>query len=69
MKISEYIAELQKLQDEHGDLEVNGYSDRRIVVKNPKIRFVKILSKRESCHDFWESWDNEDKKGEKVVEI
>ena len=79
MKISEYIAELQKLQDEHGDLDVYGeIRNSRVEIDDPEIAFARINTDKKSWEVERDKFfkddpttypDSDDKKGEKVVKI
>ena len=71
MKISEYIEALEQIKHEHGDLEVESYSDclGRTPARTPEIAFRKILKSRERKPDFWRTYHGEDHKGEKVVRV
>ena len=71
MKISDYIAELQTIMAEHGDLEVEtlNYSGYRVSASEPDIAFRKILVGRQSKPDFWWRGEGEDRKGEKVCRV
>lgn len=70
MKISEYIVALEMIKDEHGALEVDSDWVRgRRTVAVPVIAFRKILSKRESKDEFWDSYLDESAKGEKVCRV
>lgn len=71
MKISEYIVALEAIKAEHGDLEVEttGFDLRRIAARKPEIEFRKILSGRNRSPRFWNTWDGDAAKGEKVASI
>lgn len=70
MKISEYIAELERIKGEVGDVEVetDGYDGVR-PASAPRISFKKILTGRESKQRFWNTWESEERKGELVCRI
>lgn len=73
MKLSEYIKFLQDLKDEKGDLEVFKYGPSGVKeVGAPSLKHLKILSKRESRQEYWETWRSNctpENKGEQVVSI
>ena len=71
MKITDYIAALQAIHDEHGDLDVENLTVRldRVTSSAPEIDFRKILKGRESKPCFFYSCDDADRKGEKVCRI
>ena len=50
MLVSEYIEQLKKFAEEHGDLEVEtyGFNDERITARTPRLAYKKILKGRES---------------------
>lgn len=69
MKISEYIAKLEAIKAEHGDLPVDtlGGDGRHEITYGPAVGFRKILKGRESRPGFWSDYMPIDQKGEKVV--
>jgi hypothetical protein len=77
MKLSEYIQALQKIYQEHvgddpaKDLDVETIvpSFDRVSAAMPRVRYRKILSKRQSKPAFWSKYDSEESRGEKVVEV
>jgi len=71
MKVSEYISVLEKLKDEHGDLDVETYSvdGNRRTANEPRISFRLILKGREYKQRFFNSWEGLDRKGDAVIEI
>ena len=71
MTITQYIAHLQYIREEHGELEVEKYGvcNERQSAPPPLIGYRKILSKRESKPCFWYSGLTEEQKGEKVVKL
>jgi hypothetical protein len=70
MKISDVIAQLEQIKSEHGDLKMCRYSFGAISINaSPTIEHLKILNKRESKQRTWNTWDGEEKKGEKVCII
>lgn len=70
MKISEYIAKLESIKAEHGDLEVEtNMGMSRWPVWVPVVAHKLILGKRERTPRFWMEWDGEERKGEKVVRV
>jgi hypothetical protein len=69
MKLSEYIAKLQKIEKDHGgDLEVEKewwYNRDRIPAPSPEIAFQQLGGSL-----FWSDLTNNDsRKGEKVVRV
>lgn len=70
MKISEYVAELEKIREEHGDLEVEKEIDRyeRITARSPTVAYRMILRGRERIPRFW-LYEEGDRRGEKVVKV
>lgn len=71
MKISEYIEQLERLKELHGDLRVykmtfNGFEEVKYV---PDVAHAKILSKREFKGKKWDTYMDESEKGEKVIHI
>ena len=72
MKISEYITKLQDLQNAVGDVEVKGTSignGGAVDAHPPKTEYLRKVSGREWIVRFWNTFDGEEKKGEKVVHI
>lgn len=71
MKLSEYIAQLQELQNAVGDLNVKTFDGMGHVVdaRQPVTDHLRILGKRESAVRCWHRFDEEERKGEKVVRI
>jgi hypothetical protein len=71
MKISEYIAELQAIAAEHGDLdvEVNDWRNARVLADSPGIAYRKILQGRETKPGFWHSGIPTARKGAKVCRL
>lgn len=77
MKASEYIAAMQKLIDEHGDLDVEHESPfmGRISANPPVLGWRLILKGRESKPRLWSPYcemsrdDAEVRKGEKVIAV
>lgn len=71
MRISEYIAALEAIKAEHGDLEVEttGFDLQRIAARKPEIEFRKILSGRNRSPRFWNTWNGDAAKGEMVVRV
>jgi hypothetical protein len=71
MKVSEYIAQLQALQNAEGDVEVvaYGFNGGIVPVKAPETKYLRIMTKRESVQRVWGAYDGEAQKGEKVVQI
>lgn len=72
MTISDYIAELEKIREEHGDLDVEktavGTAMERVEATGPCVRHRLILRRGERKPRFW-FYQEEDRKGEKVVEL
>jgi len=71
MKLSEYIAKLEVLKGEHGDLDVetDGPFTGRIQAYEPKLAYRAILRGRCAKDRFWRRyWEGNDK-GEKVIEV
>ena len=67
MKISDMIAALEEIREEHGDLEVDTYGRYgRLPVMAPMIKYRLILKNRRTRPEFWCEWNGEDRKGEKV---
>jgi len=58
MKLSEMIAELQKLKDEHGDIQIKYYLDEVGVHEDPQLEIITR----------WRGW-GEQYRDEKIVEI
>lgn len=72
MKLSEYIEHLQELQNAVGDLPVKTYSmggGGMMDARAPQTEHLRLMTKRESVVRCWQSYDGEEKKGEKVVRI
>lgn len=71
MKISEYIASLETIKAEHGDLEIDCYNPYRgrMEARDPVIQYRRILKPRERRDEFWNTWDGGDRKGDKVVRV
>jgi hypothetical protein len=71
MKISEYIKSLEEQLAFHGDLEVETYAaaGHRVEAPPPTIGYRLILTNREWKARFWEQWEGEERKGEKVLRI
>jgi len=69
MRVSRYIQILEDLMKEHGNLEVETYSYGRKEARIPRIAYRKILKGRESKPDFHNSFDEENRKGEKVIKV
>ena len=77
MKLSNYIAELIRLKEQHGDLEVCTYTwDRyRMDAPYPVIDFKAVLNGRERRQKFFNRFEAEDRgqgeqrRGEKVVRV
>lgn len=72
MKTSTYIAELQALIEEHGDLELDttNFHGDRIEAQMPTIGYRKILAGRERKPMFWTSYcDKPEQKGEMVFRM
>lgn len=71
MKALTYIRLLEKLIEEYGDLDVQTYSGNfdRIDCPPPIVTYCKILKKRQSKTGFWDSFDGECQKGEKVFKL
>ena len=67
MKISDLILELENFKSINGDLEVERYGiNGRSNIPSPRLKFKKLLSKRENREDFWSDWEPKDKKGDAV---
>jgi hypothetical protein len=71
MKATEFIAELQKLIEEHGDLEVDTFdtSFGRRPCRVPRVRNRLILKGRQRTPALWNELASEDCKGEAVFVI
>ena len=71
MTISEYIAHLEGMKAQHGDLEVEtvGLHFERETASKPVVAYRKILGKRERSSKFYSSYDPLDQRGEKVCRI
>jgi hypothetical protein len=71
MTLNDYIVELEAIRREHGgQLEVEKSNiGRRFTAYPPVVAYRKIPNKRESAPDFWDEYDGEDRKGEKVVRV
>jgi hypothetical protein len=71
MLASEYIAILQALVAEHGDLEVNTlrHNGERTKPPKPALAYCGILRGRERNARFWQTWDDEELRGEKVIRL
>lgn len=70
MKASEYIYALQRLVEEHGDLEVE--SDRvwgRAAAPRPERSWRRVLKGRESKPSFAYESETDDRKGEPVIRV
>lgn len=70
MKISEYIAELEKVMEEVGDVEVQkdeGFGRRD--ARKPSVAYALILKGREHKLRFWNKYEGEDRKGGVVCRI
>ena len=75
MRISEYIAALETIKAEHGDLEIDtdSYNGARISARPPEIAYRQVLKPRESKPVFWRDfsghWRLQHERGEKVVRV
>jgi hypothetical protein len=71
MTITEYIAKLEAIRAEHGELLVDTFrgSGIRTEAPDPRVAYRKILSPRESRPSFWDQTDGLTKKGSKVVQV
>lgn len=71
MRISEYIAALEAIKAEHGDLEVqkHNFAGHRVQVTGPKIAFTLGPEGQESYPRFWSTWNGDAAKGEMVVRV
>lgn len=70
MKISEFIESLQRIQEEHGDLEVHTYGRYgRMNQPAPTVAFCKLLKGRETRLEFLYPWEPEERRGEKVCKV
>ncbi len=69
MVISELIEMLRLMQEDHGDLPVETYHDRRMQLRPPELAYRRILHGRESRPEFWSSYHGEDCRGEPVCRI
>ena len=69
MKGSEYIKRLQFLVDTFGDLEVETWVYSRKPAPRPDLGYRKILKGRERTPEFWDTWHEEDQKGERVIKV
>lgn len=70
MKLSEYIKQLQEILDKEGDLTVKALGFNGVFDKSkPHTRNMKLLKPRERRPCYWEKWDGEYRKGEKVVAV
>jgi hypothetical protein len=73
MKASEYKEKIQKLIDEHGDLEVEKHwhatqFEGRVMARSPIVLYRKILKGRQSKDTFWcFGVDDDDTKGQAVI--
>jgi hypothetical protein len=56
MKISEYVAALNALAAEHGDLDVETFdvSCNRVPAAPPRIEYRRILDSRKTKQKFWD---------------
>lgn len=69
MRLSDFIFQLQQIQEEHGNLPVKKLSYHGVIDgREPRIEYLKILTGRQSTPRFWYN-DDEKLKGEKVVSI
>jgi hypothetical protein len=71
MKISEYIAALETIKAEHGDLEVQTHSGYgRSEARDPKLAYEMVLKGRESSPRFCGEYErDESRRGEKVCRV
>lgn len=70
----QYIAMLQKLADEHGNLPVMSYAidgppSARRDASDPKLMHVKILRQGERREKFWSDTDSPQERGLPVVRV
>lgn len=71
MRVSDYIIKLEELKKQNGDVEVetyNSFSGRR-TANAPKVSFTKVLRGRESKPAFYDTYMDQDRKGDLVIEI
>lgn len=64
MKVSEYIAALEALKAEHGDLEVTTYMGGVYPAGIPVTAYRLLRTEK-----YWHELHNESRKGEKVIRV
>lgn len=72
MKVSEYIEQLERLKELHGDLRVYKYKSASgfdEVTMIPEVGHVKILNGSEFMGKKWNDSMDESEKGEKVIHL
>ena len=75
MNISEFVAELEAIKAEHGDLDVETYDaiGYRKEAWKPEIAYRLILKGREHSPRFWNAYlpaeERESRKGTKVCKV
>jgi len=70
MKLKAYIDYLESIYLKHGDLNVDTYTfGGRQEASPPSVSYRKILTSRERRLEFWNFGQDEEKKGEKVVQV
>lgn len=71
MKISEYIAALESIRSQHGDIEVqkSGTLGDRETAPEPKLAHALTLKGRETKPRFWCGGKDESRKGEPVCRV
>jgi hypothetical protein len=71
MNISELIAALTEIQREHGDLaaEDTRWDGERCDARQPQVAYRRILVGRQSKPRFYESYEPQELRGEKVCRL
>lgn len=69
MKISEYIAALEAIKKEHGDIRCTRQRNSVVSANGPEARDIMQKSPRESITRYWDSFYKEREKIEKVCDI
>lgn len=70
MLVSEFINEMKRFLEEHGDIPVDTYGfDGRYEHRGPRLSHRKILNGRERRNEFYNPYDRQERRGERVCRI
>ena len=70
MLVSEFIEEMKRFLEKHGDIPVDTYGfDGRFEHRGPTLSYRKILKGRERRDEFCRLHDDQDRKGDPVCRI